>query len=186
MNLSRILQNATAAIKPTYFSLDIAGGPSLFRERVYCYELYHQMRRIWPPESVEVLNGEIDKSAHPILNLLGKKGATKPDFLVHSPGTMTNNFAILEVKHSITKKGIKKDIETLDFFMKKAGYQRAIYLIFGAKTTNGEIEKIKAVADEYAELKPIELWLHTEAGQPARHHATLTATGNSGDTLLNY
>lgn len=41
----KILRKATANIPPEYFQLPIAGREDpIYRERVYCYELYHQMR----------------------------------------------------------------------------------------------------------------------------------------------
>jgi hypothetical protein len=44
--LTGILAAATAAIEPGYFRLNIDGGSPVYRERVYCYELYHQMRSL--------------------------------------------------------------------------------------------------------------------------------------------
>ena len=43
-----ILREAAARIEPEWFELPIMGGNSVNRERVYCYELYHQMRCLWP------------------------------------------------------------------------------------------------------------------------------------------
>lgn len=77
------------------------------------------------------LNRELDKSAHPILKKLGADYA-KPDLLIHKPGYMTGNHAIIEVKTSKAKvEGIKKDLNTLALFLTKVRYQRAIYLLFG-------------------------------------------------------
>jgi hypothetical protein len=44
------------------------------------------------------LNGELGKSAHPILTGLGA-GKLKVDFLVHQPGDMTGNYAAIEIKN---------------------------------------------------------------------------------------
>src|SRR5438105_4632194 len=105
--LTSLLETATAAIEPSYFRLPIDGGDSVYRERVYCYELYHQMRSRWPRHCSFSINGEIDKAAHPILRLLGAD-RTKPDLLVHQPGSMAGNYAILEVKSALTRnRGIK-------------------------------------------------------------------------------
>lgn len=62
--VTQILGDATAAIASDFFLLPIHGGTSVYRERVYCYELYHQMRRLWPPDCPYRLNGEVDKRAH--------------------------------------------------------------------------------------------------------------------------
>ena len=82
-----ILVDATRSVEPTYFHLNIHGGDDVYRERVYCYELYHQMRCCWPKGCPFYLNGEVDKAAHPILKQLGASYA-KPDLLVHRPGYM--------------------------------------------------------------------------------------------------
>src|ERR1700683_1803216 len=110
--LTGILAAATAAIGPGYFRLNIDGGSPVYRERVYCYELYHQMRLRWPSSCPFVLNGEVDKAAHPILMKLGASGA-KPDMLVHRPGRMAGNYAVIEIKsENASRTGIRKDIAT--------------------------------------------------------------------------
>lgn len=176
--LTDILQTATAGVDAMYFHLNIDGGDPVFRERVYCYELYHQMRKNWPTQSQYFLNGELDKRAHPILSELGADHA-KPDLLVHTPGAMAGNYAIIEVKHSAAPGGIRKDLETLSLFVRKVGYQRAIYLIYGREANARGVGKIEAIADEFQDLVPIEVWLHSEAGQPATHNTTLQRTGQS-------
>jgi hypothetical protein len=79
---TRILSEASAAVHQNYFRLPVKGTSPAYRERVYCYELYHQMRLRWPypcaPDFPYWLNGEIDKRGNPKF----KKGV--PDFLVHT------------------------------------------------------------------------------------------------------
>ena len=176
--LSEILQAATAGVEAMYFHLNIDGGDPVFRERVYCYELYHQMRKNWPVGCTFHLNGELDKRAHPILRELGADHA-KPDLLVHTPGAMAGNYAIIEVKHSTAAAGVRKDLETLDLFVRKVGYQRAIYLIYGWEANAAGVAKIEAIALEFPELVPIEVWLHSEVNQPATYNTTLQRTGQS-------
>jgi hypothetical protein len=95
--LSRIISDATRLIEPAYFRLNIAGGDPVYRERVYCYELYHQMRVHWSADTPYYLNGEVDKTGHSLLTELGV-GRRKPDLLVHRPGDMIGNHAVIEVK----------------------------------------------------------------------------------------
>jgi hypothetical protein len=57
--LNQVLRQATESIEPLYFQLPIDGSDPIFRERVYCYELYHQLRRIWPADTPFSLNGEV-------------------------------------------------------------------------------------------------------------------------------
>jgi len=178
--LSEILKVATAGVEAPYFQLNVDGGDPVFRERVYCYELYHQMRRNWPSGTQFFLNAEIDKRAHPILKDLGAD-QSKPDLLVHRPGDMAGNYAIIEVKHSTVRAGVRKDLETLDLFVRKVGYRRAIYLIYGSEANDDGVAKIESVANEFPELAPVEVWLHPEAGQPATHNTTLHRTGQGFD-----
>ncbi len=155
---TEILSRASAAIGKEYFLLPISGTSSVYRERVYCYELYHQMRPLWLSDSLYRLNGEIDKSAHPYFRKSRKQ--PKPDFLVHEPGT-NNNYAVIEVKSApgASSSGICKDLQTLSDF-KNLGYQRAIYLIYGAGGAPAD-------AIDGARVKRLELWLHPGAGKPA-------------------
>lgn len=171
-NLTQILQEATAGVTQDYFEVQIDGGDPTYRERVYCYELYHQMRLRWPPGTDYFLNGELDKRAHPILSKLGA-GYVKPDLLVHHPGDMKRNHAIMEVKSTnASAAGMRKDLHTLSIFVSRVRYQRAIYLIFGdaALAVAGRVMEI---AGQIAELQQIELWLHHAASTEAVHHTTL-------------
>lgn len=171
--LSEILKTATQNIDLKYFRIKIDGGDPIYRERVYCYELYHQMRRIWPINCPYFLNGELDKAAHPILHRLGAD-LNKPDLLVHRPGNMKYNHAIIEVKPSQPRfTGIVKDLETLSLFIKEVKYERAIYLLYGYEANIKLVERIQDISLNIKNLAPIELWLHPTEGQPAFHNITL-------------
>lgn len=150
----------------------MAGGP-VYRERVYCYELYHQMRLRWPAEGPFRLNGEIDKSAHPILSQLGASYA-KPDLLVHGPGDMGLNHAIIEVKSLMARPaGIHKDLKTFSLFRADVGYERAIYLVYGGDELDYLYAAIKRLADAMGPLPTIEVWAHQFVGAPAAHVFTV-------------
>lgn len=160
---TQILREATAAIPPEYFLLPIHGGDSVYRERVYCYELYHQMRRLWPPDCAYRLNGEVDKRSHPYFQ---DGGQPKPDLLVHQPGT-GENYAVIEVKSSrAAEREIDKDLGTLTLFTKRLGYQRAIYLIYGAEAPEAAT-RVHECAARFQQIAPFELWLHTTVRIPA-------------------
>jgi hypothetical protein len=143
--------------------LPIHGAEARYRERVYCYELYHQMRRLWPANSLYRLNGEVDKRAHPYFR---DGGQPKPDLLVHRPGT-GENYAVIEVKSSrAAAREIDKDLGTLTLFVNRFGYRRAIYLIYGAEAPDAAVRVQKRVA-RFQQIAPFELWLHTTVGAPA-------------------
>jgi hypothetical protein len=180
--LSQILTEATQAIEGWYFLLNIAGGDPVYRERVYCYELYHQMRSRWPAGCPFFLNGEVDKSAHPILTQLGA-GRAKPDFLVHRPGYMEGNHAIIEVKNSFASAThIRTDLRKLSFFLHRGNYQRAIYLVYGYPSKR-PLNRISRQAARIPDIQKIELWIHQQAGQPARHVDTPPFTGEELHTV---
>ena len=172
--LSSVLALATNQIDSQYFHLEVDGGDPVYRERVYCYELYHQMRLRWPVKTVYYLNGEIDKAAHPILRKL-KADHIKPDLLVHKPGFMSGNHAIIEVKHQrATLAGIQKDLESLSLFKNTVRYERAIYLIYGADIDPEKFTaKVQKVADKVEGLAEIELWYHLSHFSEAFHYTTL-------------
>ena len=144
-----ILSKATAAIESRYFQLPVQGKEQpIYRERVYCYELYHQMRKNWP-DTQYVLNGEVDKNGHRIIqgNGLSK---TKPDFLVHTPGDMAGNFCIIEVKPVNAKaNGIEKDLKTLTAYLHHGGYQHGVLLFYGHADPNRLIQKIQRIAKKF-------------------------------------
>jgi hypothetical protein len=134
-----LILDATAGIAPQYFHLPVAGVETpKYRERVYCYELYHQIRKRWPTawQNSYSLGGEVDKGGNPATrgNVLDR---TKPDFIFHIPGHEIN-LLVVEVKPgNIARKGadplelISADLKKLTAFTKIGRYLSAIYLIYG-------------------------------------------------------
>src|SRR4030043_1988755 len=88
------LMKAGEKIEPHYFQIPTAGSDELiYRERVYCYELYHQLRIALGDDFSYKLDGEVDKAGH-----LSIRGGKKPDFIVHIPDEMDRNLVVIEVK----------------------------------------------------------------------------------------
>jgi hypothetical protein len=126
------------------------------------------------------LNGEVDKAAHPILVTLGADGF-KPDLLVHRPGDMGGNHAVMEVKSArAVRSGSPKDLNTLAVFRKAVGYERAIYLVYGEEISDHLVERIAKVAATMKLPVPIELWLHSASGHPAACAMILEAAPVTG------
>lgn len=111
----------------------------VFRERVYCYELYHQLRCELPESFPFTIHGELDKAGNiSIHELLRKK---KPDFVVHKPGS-NYNLIVMEVKSINSKPNeIVDDCYKLISFKNHANYTQPIMIIFGEKET-GKDEKL--------------------------------------------
>lgn len=157
-----VLTRASQLIGPEYFLLKVAGGRPVPRERVYCYELYHQLRCFWPENCPYLINGEVDKAAHPILSPRGI-GRSKPDLLVHIPGVMKGNFAVIEIKCTHARgRAMQKDKATLDSFVQQAGYQRAIYLFYGPDYGGTLALRIRSCAATARNRSNVEVW-HQDA-----------------------
>ncbi len=121
-------------IDPHYFKLPVAEGEPVFRERVYCYELYHQLRCVLGDHYPYKLDGEVDKAGHPKFDR-----SYKPDFIIHVPGDFNRNLVIMEVKSikSIKDddvKNLKEDIRKIKYFVNRGHYHYSVVLIYGDGT----------------------------------------------------
>jgi hypothetical protein len=127
---TEFLLAACSQISPEYFQLPVAEADAVYRERVYCYELYHQLRRLWGNFPFS-LGGEVDKEGHPHFEN-GPYAGAKPDFLVHWPGNMDGNLACVEVKPGTRSvRSFKDDLRKLTWFNRNAGYHAGIFLVYG-------------------------------------------------------
>jgi hypothetical protein len=168
------LCTATQNIQLAYMFLPVAGSVlPVYRERVYCYELYHQLRLSWDDHAGYSLGGEVDKTHHPLMRGLDIN-KTKPDLLVHKPGDMDGNLIVIEVKPITAKKhGIRKDLRTLTAFLRRGRYHHAIYLVYGDRPRlfNNFAVKARMLQEEDFEgridLNTITLYWHRIPGQPA-------------------
>lgn len=139
---------AAAKIESHYFQLPIAGlSKPAFLERVYCYELYHQLRCILKDDFLYSLHAEVDKTSNP--KIRSELGRIKPDFIVHVPGKMSGNLAAIEVKSiKAYPYQIRKDLEKLKGFLdldpEEGQYHKAIILIYGSsKNSKNKIRRIR-------------------------------------------
>lgn len=171
---------ASSEVERNYFQLPVAGSEDLeYRERVYCYELYHRWRTHWANGFPFSLCGEIDKAGHPLI-----RNRTKPDFLVHIPGRMAN-LLIVEVKpgnrdDANAIKQMVDDLAKLTAFrrdLKNAdgspgNYEAAYFWIYGIDDEGWQSLRPQLIqesnARENVDLQLITCVLHHEAGQKAR------------------
>lgn len=158
-----LLAEATARVPRHYFQLPVAGREEpIFRERVYTYELYHQLRSLLETDDEfeeYALSGEINKAGHPIIR------PCAPDFVCHIPGYMDSNLAIVEVKPmNADDDGIHKDRQTLEYFISnQVRYQLGVELIYG-----GEEAELARFAAVFAGVPgQIQLFWHRRPGEPA-------------------
>lgn len=88
-------------IEPDYYRvITTYDNSGIVRERVFCYELYHQMRsRMQAQQIPEVrIHGEIDKRGHRDFKT---KHWKNPDFIFHVPGIHEFNTLVVEVKGTL-------------------------------------------------------------------------------------
>jgi hypothetical protein len=167
-----LLRAAAQAITAEYMTLPqhvspSAGTPEAYLERVYCYELYHQMRirmdgaRNNPLADAVAdgwrVNGEVDKVTSYI------PGRRIPDFIWHIPGTPENGH-VVEVKRATAEIGsIQTDVQKLESFKREAGYQRATLLVVG--THQGSSGRFNSLLTS-AEVAEVNVLFHRESGAP--------------------
>lgn len=166
MSIVQALTTASGRVSAKYFSLPVAGLElPIKRERVYCYELYHQLRLVLV-DTQFTLTGEPDKRGHPAFEH-GKK--PNPDFIFHVPGGHEHNSAIVEVECRFDLKHLTKDLKTLSL-MRDKGYQELVLLLFDAQQVPWErLNRAAEVAE--IDLMNVVVLLHQEAGVPAtRQH----------------
>ena len=158
MDLHYMIREATRNISERYFTTLSAGDCERWLERPYAYEFYHQLRKFLPDSSSRIISGEISKAGHPDFDSLDSKPV--PDFLIHTPGTMDDNYAVIEIKHQEAKPSrIERDIDKLKTFINPdiIRYQKAVYLFYGPD--------LPVNTESFPE--EIELWHHASPGKSA-------------------
>lgn len=118
----KIIENAIENVDLSFQEISVVGEKNkpeiIIRERVWCYEFYHQIRKL----GIENINGEIDKRGHRII-----KNNCNPDFVIHKEGSMTENEAVIEVK--LVKRNIIKDLKTLATMIALYKYKLGIFIL---------------------------------------------------------
>jgi hypothetical protein len=164
-----LLIAATAEIADDYFQLPVAGADAVYRERVYCYELYHQLRCLWKDFPFRI-GGEVDKRGHPHFEG-GPYALAKPDLLVHVPKNMGRNLVVVEVKPcSFSKDQAKEDLKKLAWFCRKADYYGGVFLVYGALGDSHETlarRVAEAASDEEINMDQIHVFHHAASRRPA-------------------
>lgn len=125
-----LIKEALDYVTDPYYNLKTTYEPSgIVRERVFCYELYHQMRRIQENtrQNKLTLNGEIDKRGH---KKFARKDQKNPDFVLHIPGEMIGNTIIVEVKGQIEPNGCLKDFKTIKLFLHSYEYKLGVFILY--------------------------------------------------------
>jgi len=147
-----------------------------YGERVFCYELYHQIRTLMDdhsrnhPDTFRNLNlqselkkdyiGQIVKEFYGVQAL---DSEYIPDFLLHTPGNFENQHLIIEVKSNpkLTFSGMTDDLLKIQQFINRYQYERGTFL-----TININPNKISRILLEQ-ESKD---WFRQHINTPERIH----------------
>lgn len=150
-----LIKRALGRIGPGYFKLTTTYEPSrIVRERVFCYELYHQIRSQMPSDHALSLNGEIDKRGHIDFAPEDRKN---PDFVFHIPGTHTGNTLVIEVKGTLKRRDeIIEDFTTILNFIDKYQYKAGVFIIY-----NHSLDELLAAVGK--ELRALAVDPHAES-----------------------
>jgi hypothetical protein len=135
------LTEAGARMKGHFFRLPQAGsGDFVLYERLYRYELYHQLRIALGDSYPYMLDGGFGAEGRP-----HAPGVQKPDFRVHVPDKPNRNLVALGIKPAIAeKKDLKIDITSLDKCISGSSrYYRGVLLIYGDGKQNSTINSIR-------------------------------------------
>jgi len=166
--LKDMIDVATSRIAQGYFHLPVADADAVYRERVYCYELY-LLRCVWATFPFS-LGGEIDKAGHPHFEN-GPYAEAKPDLLVHIPGRMGvgDNLAVVEVKPATVRPDrIREDLQKLGWFCRNAGYFRGLFLVYGEAGEPAVLSnRIRQAAGPGLEFLRLECLYHRHVGEQA-------------------
>jgi len=114
------------------------------------------------------VNPEVDKAGHPRLKEI--VGPLKPDLIVHIPGRMDSNLAVVEVKHiSATNAAVLKDVRTLKVFLRKVRYRYAVHLVYGEGSNDSftQFRRIHAQAFAGSLRRRVTLLWHRRPGERA-------------------
>lgn len=158
-----MLRQAAIQVQRPWFHMSIASAVEepaqlAYRERVYCYELYHQIRLL-STEGIGrragatrlLLSGELDKYG---INSVIPGGRQKPDLVWHEPGKSDYNAAVAEVKtmQGLTSPvGMNAALTTLRDFLQaapKVRYQSGILLVFGEGARATVLREVRKNVEE--------------------------------------
>ena len=139
-----ILDSALSNVSENFWEIARADGSYVIRERAFCYELYHQLRKFQEQHKEEHceeklfagidITGEIDKRGY---SLLQSRDSPNPDFVFHEMGSNAHNEIVMEVKGRIDggyeDEIIQKDFKNLALFIGDRGlrYNLGVFLLYG-------------------------------------------------------
>lgn len=166
----RFIYDGILNIPLDYFYCETREGRKQYNERVFCYELYHQLRILMPKYLTQInkrLDGEIPKvlryGSPPYFGIeyaiTDKERDFKaiPDMVIHeNQKNRKGQYLILEVKNSPNKVNVKWDLIKILSYIEQLKYEIGIYLQVN-HLFNELKEQIKESFDQ-KQLQEEDLW----------------------------
>jgi hypothetical protein len=90
-------KNALLRVAPDYFCVELPDGSHAYQERIFAYELYHQVRLQFTEHWY--VNGEFRKGLS-LVPRVDRRDWVIPDLVIHQPATTENNLVVVEIKSS--------------------------------------------------------------------------------------
>ena len=123
------ITEAVGMVSENYWKIVRAGGDIAYRERVFCYELYHCLRKMQEEskfyQKFESINAEIDKRGDRNFSV-----EYNPDIVFHTQGINGQNACAVEVKVRLDDiSGILKDFASLHDLVAKHEYKEGVFLL---------------------------------------------------------
>ena len=159
-------------VKPSRFDYS-AGDPvevvQTWQERMFAYEIYHQLRLLWTVQPERgtgcVIHAEVRKGYQHIADF-----DFMPDFIFHLPQP-GQNFAVVEVKLAgRSLESIRIDLNKLVRFKTELNYEAIVEILVGSDK----------------DIKRVILEVSSDTGTPVHILGLSTDTRQTGSTVIKY
>lgn len=135
------LYEAISKIDKEYYKVRLAYfNQTIYRENVYCFELYHQLRKILGDQYTYALSGKVDKASHP--DIVDRCLEFQSDFLIHQPGVINQDASLAIMYVCSLDSAFRYHEAMIEQFQRMScatnvrdGYHRGIMLIYGDDKT---------------------------------------------------
>lgn len=119
---------ALSYVRFNYLSSPAINNTTNEGERVFCYEIYHQLRSLIP-ENLDLTAEQVKSPSV----LIGLAGVIQPDLIIHRHGDMENQKLAIEVKsnrNTISRASVFNDLQKIHGYVTGVlQYENAVFLI---------------------------------------------------------
>jgi hypothetical protein len=107
--------SALLSVAAEYFSVPLPDGTEGYQERVFAYELYHQLRNHFSANWY--VNGEFRKGLS-MVPRIGSDRQVIPDIVIHQSNTIDRNLLVVEIKtnRNTSPQNLLDDLRKLEMY----------------------------------------------------------------------